>query len=59
MQSDEENLEAIEILLRLHYGKLNDWEINFLEDIATGLEDKKHLSDKQQAKLDSMWNKII
>lgn len=39
--------------------ELNDWEIEFLEDISIRLEAGKGLTEKQQAKLNDIWERVI
>lgn len=53
----EENLEAVEILLIRD--TLTEWETQFLEDISVRLESGKLLSEKQQEKLDEIWERIM
>ena len=57
--TNDENLEAIDILVQSRYQFLSDWESEFLEDISVRLEAGKGLTDKQQAKLDDIWGRIM
>ena len=57
--SNDENMEAIDILVNSRYGHLSDWEVEFLEDISIRLEVGKGLTDKQQAKLDNIWGRVM
>ena len=59
MNSNDENLEAIEILLKSRYDHLSDWEVEFLEDISIRLEVGKGLTDKQQLRLDDIWGRVM
>lgn len=55
MMNNEENLEAIEILLAMHEEDLSDWEVQFFESIAN----QEWISEKQQEILDRIWDRII
>jgi hypothetical protein len=54
-QQSDENDDAILILLQKHDGDLTEWEIDFLESI----HESGPLSSKQQAKLNSIWERVV
>lgn len=38
--------------------KLSDWERGFIDSLRHALERGKSLTDKQQAKLDDIWERV-
>lgn len=57
--TNDENMEAIEILVNSRHDYLSDWEAEFLDDISVRLEAGKGLTDKQQAKLNDIWKRVM
>ena len=50
---EQEDEDAIKILLDTRDEDLTDWEFHFLEDISG----HDHLTEKQQQKLDEIWER--
>lgn len=57
--NNDENMMVVYDLIKSAYEKLSGWELEFLEDISIRLEAGKGLTEKQQAKLDEIWERSM
>lgn len=53
----KDQLEMLDELLQDDSDRMNDWEINFIEDFNRKRDMK--LTDRQEQKLRSIWDKVF